>query len=146
MQRRVRIALAAGIAAAGLAATADVVQAGGAMGWANAVQQVSDEGSGAGAAAVPLGIIMLGVAFMAMHQWIGTALAVLGGLVLVGNATGLSTMLVPGGGGGGSIMQTTFAHQEWVGPAPADRIDMPMLAPDLSRAKVTAPALTGGKS
>jgi hypothetical protein len=129
MQRRVRIALAAaGAAAAGLAVTAGAVQAGGALGWASAVQQVSDEGSGAGAAAVPLGIIMLGVAFMAMHQWIGTALAVLGGLVLVGNATGLSGMLVPGGGGGGSILSTTFTHQAGVGP---------VLAPDLSRATLT---------
>lgn len=112
---KARMALGAvGLAAVGVAVAAGVAQAGGALGWATAVQQVSDEGSGAGAAAVPLGIIALGVAFMAMHQWIGTALAVLGGLVLVGNAAGLAGMLVPGGGGGGSILSTTFAREAGV--------------------------------
>ena len=85
--------------------------AGGAIGWANAVNQFSTEGQAVGAAAVVLGIIAVGAMLLfGISGLIGTVVMVCLGGALMANAQQVASIF-GGGGGGGSI------HHVLAGPA-----------------------------
>jgi hypothetical protein len=85
-------------------------RAGGTIGWAEAVNQFSQEGVAVGAAAVVLGILAVGAILMFGITGLITtvALVCLGG-ALMGKAQEIGTALFNGGAGGGSILATTYA-------------------------------------
>ena len=100
-QSRVTLALAAGFAAALASAPA---HAGGAIGWATAVNQFPTEGQAVGAAAVGLGILAIGaVLFFGLTGLVGTVIMACLGGALMAKSLAISTTLFGGGGGGGSI-------------------------------------------
>lgn len=100
-------------APAALAAAASVVApltahagggAGGAIGWAAAVDQFSTEGAAVGAAAVVLGIIAVGAILMfGITGLITTVVMVCLGGALMANAENIGSTLFAAGGGGGSF-------------------------------------------
>ena len=97
--------VAAGLAAlALLCATALPAHAGGAIGWADAVNEFSTEGVAVGAAAVVLGIIAVGAILMfGITGLITTVVVVCLGGALMANADAIAGALFAGGAGGGSI-------------------------------------------
>lgn len=84
--------------------------AGGTIGWADAVTQFSDEGVSVGAAAVVLGIIAVGAILMfGITGLITTVVMFCLGGALMANSQDISTGLFQGGAGGGSILATSYA-------------------------------------
>lgn len=78
--------------------------AGGAIGWADAVNEFSTEGVAVGAAAVVLGIIAVGAILMfGITGLITTVVMVCLGGALMANADAIAGALFAGGAGGGSI-------------------------------------------
>ena len=97
--------IAAGFTAISLlCATALPAHAGGAIGWADAVNEFSTEGVAVGAAAVVLGIIAVGAILMfGITGLITTVVMVCLGGALMANADAIAGALFAGGAGGGSI-------------------------------------------
>lgn len=90
------------------AALSVAADAGGTIGWADAVGQFSDEGTAVGAAAVVLGIIATGAILMfGITGLITTVVMVCLGGALMGQADAVSSTLFGGGAGGGSIHDVT---------------------------------------
>lgn len=109
--RRATMAMAAAGSATLMAVTA---QAGGAIGWAEAVNQFSTEGTAVGAAAVVLGILAVGAILMfGITGMITTVVMVCLGGALMAKAASIGAALFGAGAGGGSILATTYAveHQ-----------------------------------
>lgn len=80
------------------------VQAGGAIGWAEAVNEFSTEGVAVGAAAVVLGILAVGAILMfGITGLITTVVMLCLGGALMANADAIAAALFAGGAGGGSI-------------------------------------------
>ena len=113
-------ALAAALVASTVPAHAGGAGGGGAIGWANAVNQFSTEGVAVGAAAVVLGIIAVGAILMfGITGLITTVVMVCLGGALMANAQNIGGTLFQAGGGGGSIRDAgTAAHA----PAAAPRV------------------------
>lgn len=83
---------------------------GGAIGWANAVNQFSTEGVAVGAAAVVLGILAVGAILMfGVTGLVTTVVMVCLGGALMANAQNIGGTLFAAGGGGGSIYDTGYA-------------------------------------
>ena len=103
------------LAAAGLAIgvlMAAQAHAGGTIGWADAVNQFSQEGVAVGAAAVVLGIIAVGAILMfGITGLITTVVMVCLGGALMGKAQDIGTALFNTGAGGGSILATTYVTE-----------------------------------
>jgi hypothetical protein len=82
----------------------EMARAGGAIGWANAVNEFSTEGIAVGSAAVILGIIAVGAILMfGITGLITTVVMVCLGGALMANADAIAGALFAGGAGGGSI-------------------------------------------
>jgi hypothetical protein len=123
---RLAAALALARGAAALAAATIVLgpagsaRAGGAIGWATAVNQFSTEGEAVGALAVVLGILAVGAILMfGITGLITTVVMVCLGGALMAKAGPVAAALFAGGGGGGSY------HHVRVGPAPAPTVVTP---------------------
>ena len=94
----------AGAVAATLMLAPAMAKAGGAIGWANAVNEFSTEGIAVGSAAVILGIIAVGAILMfGITGLITTVVMVCLGGALMANADAIAGALFAGGAGGGSI-------------------------------------------
>ena len=94
----------AGAVAAILMLAPAMAKAGGAIGWANAVNEFSTEGIAVGSAAVILGIIAVGAILMfGITGLITTVVMVCLGGALMANADAIAGALFAGGAGGGSI-------------------------------------------
>lgn len=105
-----RLALVLGLAA-GASLIAGAVEAGGTIGWADAVNEFSTEGTAVGAAAVILGIIAVGAILMfGITGLITTVVMVCLGGALMANADAIASTLFSGGPGGGSIYSTVYPH------------------------------------
>ena len=103
MQAAFRRGTAAAVAAI-LMLTPVMAKAGGAIGWANAVNEFSTEGIAVGSAAVILGIIAVGAILMfGITGLITTVVMVCLGGALMANADAIAGALFAGGAGGGSI-------------------------------------------
>ena len=101
-----------------LCATALPAHAGGAIGWADAVNEFSTEGVAVGAAAVVLGIIAVGAILMfGITGLITTVVMVCLGGALMANADAIAGALFAGGAGGGSIHDVV--RPDLPAPAPA---------------------------
>ena len=109
-----------GLVAMGLlCATALPAQAGGAIGWADAVNEFSTEGVAVGAAAVVLGIIAVGAILMfGITGLITTVVMVCLGGALMANADAIAGALFAGGAGGGSIHDVVRTDVPVPDPAP----------------------------
>ena len=109
-----------GFAAAALVcATALPAHAGGAIGWADAVNEFSTEGVAVGAAAVVLGIIAVGAILMfGITGLITTVVMVCLGGALMANADAIAGALFAGGAGGGSIHDVVRPEAPAPDPAP----------------------------
>src|SRR3954454_2457450 len=126
-RRLMRLPAALALARAAAAAVAAVVLApagpawaGGAIGWATAVNQFSTEGEAVGALAVVLGILAVGAILMfGITGLITTVVMVCLGGALMAKAGPVAAALFAGGGGGGSY------HHVRVGPAPAPTVVTP---------------------
>lgn len=91
--------------------------AGGAIGWAEAVNEFSTEGVAVGAAAVILGIIAVGAILMfGITGLITTVVMLCLGGALMANADAIAGALFAGGAGGGSIHDIVPPHP---GPPPS---------------------------
>jgi hypothetical protein len=109
-RRLMRLAAAPTLARTATAAVAAVVLApagpawaGGAIGWATAVNQFSTEGEAVGALAVVLGILAVGAILMfGITGLITTVVMVCLGGALMAKAGPVAAALFAGGGGGGS--------------------------------------------
>ena len=103
MQAAFRRGTAAAVAAILMLAPV-MAKAGGAIGWANAVNEFSTEGIAVGSAAVILGIIAVGAILMfGITGLITTVVMVCLGGALMANADAIAGALFAGGAGGGSI-------------------------------------------
>ena len=103
MQAAFRRGTAAAVAAILMLAPV-MAKAGGAIGWANAVNEFSTEGVAVGSAAVILGIIAVGAILMfGITGLITTVVMVCLGGALMANADAIAGALFAGGAGGGSI-------------------------------------------
>ena len=101
MKRRIALSLTTAALACCAALPA---HAGGAIGWADAVNEFSTEGVAVGAAAVVLGIIAVGAILMfGITGLITTVVMVCLGGALMANADAIASALFAGGAGGGSI-------------------------------------------
>lgn len=121
------LVVAAGVLVASpLTAHAGGGAGGGAIGWANAVNQFSTEGVAVGAAAVVLGIIAVGAILMfGITGLITTVVMVCLGGALMANAQNIGGTLFAAGGGGGSIRDAGPA----AGPGPAAGVVVAPAAP-----------------
>lgn len=105
-----RFAVGAILGVAGTLMCLASANAGGTIGWADAVTEFSDEGVAVGAAAVVLGIIAVGAILMfGITGLITTVVMVCLGGALMANAENIATGLFQGGEGGGSISATSHA-------------------------------------
>ena len=113
--------IAAGFTAINLlCATALPAHAGGAIGWADAVNEFSTEGVAVGAAAVVLGIIAVGAILMfGITGLITTVVMVCLGGALMANADAIAGALFAGGAGGGSIHDVVRTDIPVPDPAPS---------------------------
>ena len=103
MQAAFRRGTAAAVAAILMLAPV-MAKAGGAIGWANAVNEFSTEGIAVGSAAVILGIIAVGAILMfGITGLITTVVMVCLGGALMANADAIAGALFAGGAGGGSM-------------------------------------------
>ena len=103
MQAAFRRGTAAAVAAILMFAPV-MAKAGGAIGWADAVNEFSTEGVAVGSAAVMLGIIAVGAILMfGITGLITTVVMVCLGGALMANADAIAGALFAGGAGGGSI-------------------------------------------
>ena len=99
-----RAAMLVAAVTAGTVLPAPEAHAGGAIGWANAVNEFSTEGIAVGSAAVILGIIAVGAILMfGITGLITTVVMVCLGGALMANADAIAGALFAGGAGGGSI-------------------------------------------
>lgn len=101
---RLARAAVATVAVALLAATAGPAHAGGAIGWATAVNDFATEGQAVGAAAVVLGILAVGAILMfGITGLITTVVMVCLGGALMAKSLTVGQSLFGAAGGGGSV-------------------------------------------